>query len=550
LKNICNSAYSNAQLRLRSGDAHINITDSTETYASIPANDSVAIANAFTFVVDSIIADNYIIPAIIKVYNSTDTFTYAINLHVRSTILDIGKVSVFDGNNNLAEPGENVVISVQIKNPGEISAYDVDALLNTTDNYAVISTDSAHFASIAGNDSATAYFITQIDPLIDDGHILIFNVCLKAAGGYTVNKFFAIQIGGNAEDFETHDFSQFPWVTNGDSLWFTTNQLPYEGSYCTESGNISENQESKLELEMNVLNDGNISFYRKVSCEGHPGYTDYDYLAFYMDNVEKGRWDGVTAWERFEYPVTSGMHTFKWVYHKDYSVSSGEDCAWLDYIVLPVSAGLADSLSYNPHAITKNMLTNSVAFENINISNYDSPGILLYSCEIDGFSSNGNHSWLTSEVQFGSVSSVTTDQLKLIFNTDGLDIDTYNAMVHFSFNFSDTVSIPVTLTVYSDANVSEEDAENIHLNVYPNPTSDKVFLSFIHSETSDVILNIFDLQGRMVNRIENKNMNAGKQIISWDARDEGHNRCADGIYLFRLLLNDTEYHGRIVLTGK
>lgn len=550
VKNIGNAAFTNAQLRLRSNDAHIAITDSTDAYASIPANDSVAIPNAFVFTVDSIISDNYIIPATIKVFNATDTFSYATTFHVRSTILDIGNVAVFDGNNNLPEPGENVVIAVQIKNPGEIKAFDVDALLNTADNFATISTDSSHFASISGGDSATAYFITQIDPAVDDGHVIIFNVCLKAQGGYKINKFFAVQIGGNAEDFETNDFTSYPWTSNGDSVWFTTTQLPYEGSYCSESGNISENQESRITLTMNVLDAGKISFYRKVSCEAHPGYTDYDYLAFYIDNVEKGRWDGITAWERFEYPVTSGTHTFKWVYHKDYSVSSGEDCAWLDYVVFPVSAGLADSLSYTPHVINKNLPQNSIAFENINISNLDAPGVLLYSCDVDGFSSNGNNTWLTPELQYGSVGAASTDPLKLLFNTNGLALDTYNAMVHLTFNFTDTVSIPVTLTVYSDATINEESADEIHLNVYPNPTTDKVYLNFTTKETSDVVLHIFDVQGRLVNRIEQKNMNAGKQTISWDARDAGQHRCADGIYLFRLLVNDKEYHGRIVLTGK
>ena len=359
-----------------------------------------------------------------------------------------------------------------------------------------------------------------------------------------------MQIGGNAEDFETNDFTSYPWTSNGDSVWFTTNQLPYEGSYCTESGNISDNQESRLTLTMNVLDDGKISFYRKVSCEAHAGYTDYDYLAFFIDNVEKGRWDGITSWQRYEYPVTSGTHTFKWVYHKDYSVSTGEDCAWLDYVVFPVSAGLADSLSYSPHVINKNMLQNSTAFENINISNLNTPGVLLYSCEVDGFSSNGNNTWLTPELQYGSVGAASTDPLKLLFNTNGLDLDTYNAMVHLTFNFADTVSIPVTLTVYSDATIHEENAEEIHLNVYPNPTTDKVYLSFTTKESSDVVLHIFDLQGRLVTSLEQQNMNAGKQTISWDARDAGQNRCADGIYLFRLLVNDNEYHGRIVLTGK
>ena len=33
--------------------------------------------------------------------------------------------------------------------------------------------------------------------------------------------------------------------------------------------------------------------------------------------------------------VSEGIHTFRWEFDKDFSVSSGSDCAWIDFIVLP-----------------------------------------------------------------------------------------------------------------------------------------------------------------------------------------------------------------------
>ncbi|MEZ5198807.1 MAG: T9SS type A sorting domain-containing protein [Bacteroidales bacterium] len=50
------------------------------------------------------------------------------------------------------------------------------------------------------------------------------------------------------------------------------------------------------------------------------------------------QWAGELSWSEFSYPVTSGNHTFKWEFDKDQSVSSGSDCAWLDYISLPTGA--------------------------------------------------------------------------------------------------------------------------------------------------------------------------------------------------------------------
>ena len=83
------------------------------------------------------------------------------------------------------------------------------------------------------------------------------------------------------EDFETNNFSKFAWQQGGDAPWTITGTAPYEGLYSAKSGNINDNQSSELSVSMDVSLQDTISFWKKVSCEAHPGYTDYDFLAFY-----------------------------------------------------------------------------------------------------------------------------------------------------------------------------------------------------------------------------------------------------------------------------
>ena len=85
---------------------------------------------------------------------------------------------------------------------------------------------------------------------------------------------------------------------------------------------------------MNVVSNGDISFWKRVSCEDDPN-NNFDYLSFLIDGIEQERWDGEVAWSEDSYPVSAGVHTFKWEYSKDGYVSSGQDCAWIDYIVFP-----------------------------------------------------------------------------------------------------------------------------------------------------------------------------------------------------------------------
>jgi len=126
----------------------------------------------------------------------------------------------------------------------------------------------------------------------------------------------------------------------GNQPWTITNVEPYEGIYSAKSGTISHSQKSELSLQMEVTSSDTISFYLKTSSE-----SGYDYLKFYVDGVNRGQWAGETPWTRAAFPVQPGTHTFKWEYMKDGSVSTGSDCAWIDYVVFPAAAPSAASVT-------------------------------------------------------------------------------------------------------------------------------------------------------------------------------------------------------------
>ena len=87
-----------------------------------------------------------------------------------------------------------------------------------------------------------------------------------------------------------------------------------------------------MQITLDVLSDGEISFYYKVSSEAN-----YDFLRFYLDGDEQSNWSGNSNWTEVNFPVSAGNRTFEWVYEKDGSVSSGSDCAWIDYIIFPAT---------------------------------------------------------------------------------------------------------------------------------------------------------------------------------------------------------------------
>jgi hypothetical protein len=181
------------------------------------------------------------------------------------------------------------------------------------------------------------------------------------------------------EDYETNDFTQFPWVTSGSLPWFTTTDNAYDDTYCSKSGAITSNQMSVMSITLNVLNNDSISFFRAVSSE-----LNYDFLNFYIDNQLQGQWSGTQNWSRFAYAVTAGVHTFKWEYKKDYVVDDGSDCAWVDNVVFP-AYNYATAINENTSTVGVNVYPNPVSDNaTVNFSIEEQSDVALFVTDAQG----------------------------------------------------------------------------------------------------------------------------------------------------------------------
>ena len=144
------------------------------------------------------------------------------------------------------------------------------------------------------------------------------------------------------EGFEVGDFSDFEWTFAGNANWQADNTEFFEGNYSGKSGSISDNQESSISITLDIVEDGQISFYKKVSCESTGSVTGnyYDYLSFSIDGNEMDKWAGEIDWSLETFSVTTGIHNFEWLFIKDGGVTSGSDAAWIDFVVFPPLEGV------------------------------------------------------------------------------------------------------------------------------------------------------------------------------------------------------------------
>jgi len=148
---------------------------------------------------------------------------------------------------------------------------------------------------------------------------------------------FVEPLASALEDFETGDFSKFPWEHGGAAGWTIASRQKYSGTYSANAGagGINDCESSVLKVTL-VCTPSYISFWHKVSSESR-----CDYLKFYIDGVEKGRWSGRKDWDEVSFDVTAGIRTFEWTYSKDGSNYEGEDTVWIDDIEFPVHCSLS-----------------------------------------------------------------------------------------------------------------------------------------------------------------------------------------------------------------
>ena len=128
-----------------------------------------------------------------------------------------------------------------------------------------------------------------------------------------------------ADDFEAGMPLSPEWVTGGDAEWFVSATNPHGGMWNAESGDIGDSQNTSLEVTVDFVMDGSVTFWRRTSTE-----LNFDTLRFFVDDVQQGLWSGGAGWNMQNFLIDAGVHTLRWTYGKDGSNSVGFDAVWID----------------------------------------------------------------------------------------------------------------------------------------------------------------------------------------------------------------------------
>ncbi len=413
LENIGVENATNISAVMSITDPYITVTNSTVTFPNIAAG-QIGTISGFTFQAAVNIPDQYN-------FQINFDFTYdqgsneaLLDLTAHAPVIGLGNVYIIsdDNNNGRLDPGETADMELEIVNNGSSLLESVICMVSTNSDYITVMNTWSFIPEILPGDSDTYPFMLEVSEDCPVGEAVYFSAEITAGTQLAFIGNFSLNVGMNLEDFESGNLNNWEWTTSGNANWFVTNAAPFEGSYCAVSGDIGNSQISSLFLELDVLYDDEISFYRKISSE-----VNYDFLLFYIDDVQLGSWSGTLGWAQVSFPVSAGSHEFSWIYDKDGSVSTGSDCAWLDYIVFPaIGVPQPPDMSCNVDEIIQVIELNSTASQSFTIANTGG-GTLYYYLSILETDRNIQGSTLTCDAETYIPGQIVTWNLEVYNNS-------------------------------------------------------------------------------------------------------------------------------------
>ena len=477
VKNIGVSDASNIEVELISKSEYATVTESKATIESMTVEEITAIEGKFKFNVAANVPDQEELEFDVRCISGEESWCSSFSIIANAPSFVIDTIFI---KNNMIEPGSSDVLYIAVKNAGHSEARNVVSEMISSSSDIVFPEATLTEESLQSGDVMEIVAFFDVDE--NAGYGTKYEVMSKvSAGAYELLTNYYVKIGQSLEDFETGDFSKANWQFDGSSDWFISENA-YEGTYSARSGKIADNLEkdkrnSSMFITVELVEDEEISFY-------HQRYCDYGAkLEFYVDGEFVTEWRGntlisnpyPTEWEQFTYKLTKGTHTLKWTYNKRLADTKGEDCVFLDNIVLP------------PHSIIGfvSPVTNLRAETN------DFEVKLTW----DAGENAREYVVMRNDEQIAKVTETTfTDTV------NGNGSYTYSVIAKKYDSMAEATTITVEVLSINEINA------NI-INIYPNPASDVIYVDV--DESFNAV--IYNYQGQM---IKNVNIDNGQINVS------------------------------------
>lgn len=354
----------NVVLTISSDSEFVTILDNQEVIGDIEAGGSIFIPDCVSFSVHNNVPNGRVLNIDVNIVDDHTGWEIPFSYPAFAPEIEIDEVYI-DDENGLLDPGETTDIALVFLNDGGAGIDELTATLSTQNPLITINSANGVVNDLAPDNTDTLLFNISVAETAMSGEEIEFLVAMEGTLEYENNDNFTIRIGLNEESFESGDFSLINWGYKGEAPWQIDSYFRYEGQYSARSGFIIDQQSSTLMADVTILAGGNLSFYKKVSCESD----NADNLTFYINGVERDTWSGQNNWDYHEYYLEPGFYRLEWTYQKNESVSENMDGAWIDMISFPAMVETPPSLTFDHSSVAINIPFDQMDIEVVTAEN-------------------------------------------------------------------------------------------------------------------------------------------------------------------------------------
>ncbi len=199
LQNFGSMSATNVNAELTSSSDDVEILASIVDYGTISAGSTSTPASGFLVEFSSGIVGGTTIAFDLEITASGgEVWEDKIYITVAGASLWTSGYEVFDGNNNILDPGETVELEVILENLGTVAASGINATLSTNSSHIEVEDDSGYFGTIpaggSSQNSANRFEVTASTYVLP-GMQVMMNLHLYNNDGYDDNVSFILEIG-------------------------------------------------------------------------------------------------------------------------------------------------------------------------------------------------------------------------------------------------------------------------------------------------------------------------------------------------------------------
>ncbi len=424
LKNVGVENANNVVATISTENEYLSIIQAEGSFGTI-SPDEVLTVNGFLFDVAANVPDGERAQIDVNATDGTNTWTGKILVDLHAPVLAFE--GIVDANNAL---------SFTFRNSGSAPFYGGELTLTSCSPDLVFDPATITVSDvIEGGEALEMSSVYTLDPSVEPASS--FEVAYDfTTGAFNIEGVYVLVYEAVIEDFEAGVFGD-GWTFSTNNAWSIVDGG--RGTKCAKSMNNGiNNSDYSMTLTADVQAAGNMTFMYFVSSENN-----YDKFFFYYDGVSQNPqgWSGtsMTGYAMYTQPVTVGQHTFKFEYHKDSSVNSGEDCVKIDEIRFP----LVNEYTFIAPATN---LVADVDGHNVRLTWDASADAVEYVVKRDG----------------ATIATVTATEASDVLAETG----TYKYSV-CAVNAAGSMSAPVSEFVTVDFTGFEEN--EVNFGIYPNP---------------------------------------------------------------------------------